>query len=839
MADENTENLTSGNLFGHYLIVKQIGAGGRGEVYLAEDTQLERWVAIKILNEKFAKHESNLQRFMQEAKAVSALNHPNILVIHEIGAEGGTHYIVSEFIEGKTLRDFLKQSALKLSEILNISIQIAHALVAAHEEHLVHRDIKPENIMIRPDGVVKILDFGLAKLVEQKVIGSEESTVKQNQTAKGLILGTVNYMSPEQAKGKKVDERTDLFSFGVVIYEMIAGRTPFAGESVSETISNLINIEPHPLSRFAANVPDELQRIVSKMLRKDKNGRYQTIKGLLADLKDLRENLVFDERLEKSHTRGAENETKKLQAETGDTNLQTPAAQGSFTGQIKRHKPLTAFILIILLTAVGLGIWYFTNFPANAKQIESIAVLPLENLSGDASQDYFADGMTEAMITELAKIENLRVISRNSTIQYKGTDKKVTEIASELNVDAVVVGTVFRSNNKVRISTQLYRSSDDQNVWSNSYEHDMRDVITLLSEVSRGIVSEIKTKLSSRELELLTNKSKISPEATDAFFRGRYYFYQAINSGGSEDETLALHEKSFYYLRQAIAIEPNYADAYTALAASYHWLASSNDGSEKYNSQLSEKYYPQSIEAANKAIQIDETNALAHQALAFSIWNYDWNIIGAEKEYLRAIELDPDHRHGGYAMLLSSLGRHDEAIGHIIIAERSDPLNVVIKHLISFIYENARQYDKAIEQCRYVISLNPAHPGFQDALVVLLTHKGMYREAIAETQKLMKMTGREPGSSLRLAWVYAMTDQREKAISIINNYKSQPEENWNLVRIAEIYAVLGEKEKAILLLKKSFSSRNPELLFIKVEPSFDKLRDDPRFQDMMRRIGLN
>ncbi len=321
--DTPANQLKNGQVFSHYKIVRQIGVGGMGEVYLAQDKKLDRLVAVKILNEKFSRHESNLERFIREAKAASALNHPNILVIHEIGENEEANYIVSEFIEGVTLREIVRESPMTSSEVLDISIQIANALNAAHQAHIVHRDIKPENVMVRPDGFVKILDFGLAKLVEQKAVGFEASTIKQNQTAKGVILGTINYMSPEQAKGERVDERTDIFSFGAVIYEMVAGRTPFAGDSVSETFANLINSEPPPLSRFAANVPDELQRIALKMLRKNKDERYQTMKGLLADLKDLRENLAFDQRLEKSHSSNTENATTTLQATTGDANLQT------------------------------------------------------------------------------------------------------------------------------------------------------------------------------------------------------------------------------------------------------------------------------------------------------------------------------------------------------------------------------------------------------------------------------------------------------------------------------------------------------------------------------------
>ncbi len=357
---EQVKHLENGKCFGHYEIIEQIGAGGMGEVYLAKDKKLDRLVAVKILNEKFSRDESNLRRFTQEAKAASALNHPNILIIHEIGAEGDAHFIVSEFIKGETLREIFNKRTLKLSKVLDISIQIANALCTAHEARLVHRDIKPENIMIRPDGYVKILDFGLAKIIEQKSVGFEDATVIQNHTAKGLIMGTVNYMSPEQAKGELVDQRTDIFSFGVVIYEMIAGRTPFAGNSMSETFANLINAEPHSLQYFAVNLPEELLRIIIKTLRKNKDERYQMMDELLAELKSLRESLPLDKGIGKSHFPTAENATTILQATTDNINSKTAETNYGFARQIELHRPVI-FILLTMLIIISAGIFYIRS----------------------------------------------------------------------------------------------------------------------------------------------------------------------------------------------------------------------------------------------------------------------------------------------------------------------------------------------------------------------------------------------------------------------------------------------------------------------------------------------
>ncbi|MEP7037431.1 MAG: serine/threonine-protein kinase, partial [Acidobacteriota bacterium] len=498
-----TKNLEAGKSFGHYKIIKQIGAGGMGEVYLAKDTKLDRRVAVKILNEKFAKHESNLNRFVQEAKAASALNHPNILVIHEIGEAENANYIVSEYIEGETLREVIQKLPLKLSEILEIATQIAGALVAAHSAKIVHRDIKPENIIVRPDGFAKILDFGLAKLVEQKsFIGLEDETAKQNETAKGLILGTVNYMSPEQAKGEKIDARTDIFSFGVLLYEMIAEKTPFAGGSMSETFANLINSEPQPLSRFSEGVPEELQRIVSKTLKKKKDERYQTMKDLLTDLKDLRENLAFDEKLERSHPPNIENATAFLQATTGEVNNRTAETNYNFIGQIKRHKSLAAIALIILLIGtIGFGYYFLSvrNTGSGAVVKKSLAVLPFVNASQDANAEYLSDGITESVINNLLQLSGLKVMSRNSAFRFKNNQTDTKNIAAQLGVETLVTGDIKELGDKLVINVRLIDASDDSQIWGNQYVKSSNDIIAAQNEIAQAVAQNLRVKLTGTE----------------------------------------------------------------------------------------------------------------------------------------------------------------------------------------------------------------------------------------------------------------------------------------------------------------------------------------------------
>jgi serine/threonine-protein kinase len=828
MIEADQRALETGQTVGPYEIIGPLGSGGMGEVYLAKDRRLGRQVAVKVLNEKYSGQEANLARFVQEAKAASALNHPNILVIYEIGEAGDAPFIVSEFVEGQTLRAVLRERALSLAEVMDIALQAANALVAAHAARIIHRDIKPENLMLRPDGLVKALDFGLAKLVEPPALDSHDPTFRQEQTASGVILGTANYMSPEQAKGERVDARTDIFSLGALLYEMVAGRAPFAGDSMAETLANVINMEAPPLARMAANVPEELQRIVAKMLRKDRQERYQTMRDALTDLKNLRENLASEAKLERAANSDPHATTVVEEAATRDAPHITAATQRSFSQHVKRRSVAAVALAALLVGAVVFGWRYFGPRPTNTKPIESIAVLPLENLSGDASQEYFADGMTDAVITELAKIGSLRVISRNSTMQYKGARKKTAEIARELNVDGVIEGTVLRSGDKVRISLQMFRAANDQNVWSNSYERDLRDVLALQSEVSRGIVSEIKVKLTPQEQAGLTSKRAVKPEANDAFFRGRYYFYQAINNAPSESEQKETFQKSFAAYQQAISIEPNYAEVYAALATAYHWSVPSYPGSE---------FYPKSIEAAQKALQIDETNAQAHHALAYCIWNYNWDAVTAEKEYKRAIELDANEGHGGYALLLSQLGRHDEAMREMQLAMNVDPLNSYLKFLVAPIHINARQYDKASEQCRRVIALNPTQPDYQRGLALSLTYQGKYQEAVAEAQKYLKMIKASPEDSLDMAWIYAMAGRREEALKIVNEHSKRPEEKQDIVALARVYAALGDRDQAIFRLEKAVSLRTG-LRGLKVSPAFDNLRDDPRFAELVRRAGL-
>ena len=822
--EAETKKLERGKCFGHYEIIEQIGIGGMGEVYLARDKKLDRQVAVKILNEKFSRDESNLRRFTREAKAASALNHPNILVIHEIDESGDTHYIVSEFVKGATLREIFNQKTLKLSEVLDISIQIANALCTAHEAHIVHRDIKPENIMIRPDGYVKILDFGLAKLVEQKkfFVNQGDENGRQNETTKGLILGTINYMSPEQAKGKRVDERTDIFSFAVLVYEMMTGRTPFAGDSMSETLANLINKEPPPLSRFSQGVPDEMQHIVSKTLRKNADERYQTMKGLLADLKDLRENLASGERLEKSYPPSAKNATKIGHTATGDINFQTAETNSSFTGQIKRRNPLAALTALIdRFAATGFGYRFFAGRTANTKQIESVAVLPFVNVAADPETEYLSDGISESLIDRLSQLPQLKVIARSSSFKYRGENIDIRDAANKLGVQAIITGRVARRGNNLSIRAELIDAFDDRQLWSEQYNRRAADLLIIQQEIAQTVSEKLRLKLSGAQEQEIAKQNTVNPHAYELLLKGQAY----RNKKGTENKM-----KAAEYYQQATEVDPTYAPAFAALSVSYSDLT--------HNGILDPKEFtPKAEAAARKALELDENLAEAHDALALLKLN-GWDWAAAEQEYQRAIELSPNFAkaRSGYAFYLSLVGRHDEAIAEFKQVKDMNPLAPTVNADVGYALYMARQYDEAQETSNNALEMERQNPYTNGILAHTYLGKGMYTEAIAAFRRVIELGG-EPGYQIYLGAAYAKVGERGRAQAILKQLETG-ESYVSPGELAILYTALGEREQAFASLERAYAAHDAQLQFLHIEPAFDPLRSDPRFQDLMRRVGL-
>jgi serine/threonine protein kinase/Tfp pilus assembly protein PilF len=817
--EPETKKLESGRLFGHYEIIRQIGEGGMGEVYLARDKKLDRKVAVKILNANFSRHESNLHRFLREAKTASALNHPNILIVHDVGTSDDDHFIVSEYIKGQTLRERLKGKRLSFHEALDIAIQTANALAAAHEANLVHRDIKPENIMIRPDGFVKVLDFGLAKLIEQKnktFLGSENSTVEQNPTAKGMILGTVNYMSPEQARGKDVDARTDIFSFGVVLYELLSGRTPFAGETTSDTISAILNNEPEPIAASRPETPAELQRIVSKTLRKDREERYHHIKDLLIDLKDIKQELEFSQKIERSpvSSKGKEDTADSSEAATEHLRPQTTSSAEYIVEEIKQHKRGAAASLLILVAATAaLGYWFFSDrISADASKIQSIAVLPLENLSGDPSQDYFADGMTEALIGDLSQIGALKVISRTSVMRYKGSGKSIPEIAGELKVDGIIEGSVQRFGERIRITAQLIHAATDSPVWSKSYERSVSDILKLQGEIAQAVASEISIQLTPEEQRQFGRAKSMDPRATEAFLLGRHYFHKWTK----ESERQAVEQ-----FQKAVSIEPEYADAWAGLADAWTVRAMVDD------IPIPEAEKP-TRDAASRALEIDPQNAAAHISMCFIYNNYDFDWKRSEESCKRGIELDPSNAKGhfAYSYMLARMGRWDEMAQQMEKAMSLDPAEPWWPAVYGQNLIQARNYEEAERQLNRALQIDPDWWMAFRGLFHLYIELGRFDEAfrVAEQRQY---------DHLSMAYLYARMGDRQKA----SEYLKQSTSN-DPFELAQIYAALDDFDNAFNMINGTLDRREGFMFGYAVYPALDRLRSDPRWAEVSRRINL-
>ena len=822
------EKLKAGKCFGHYEIVSQIGAGGMGEVYLAKDKKLDRRVAVKILNEKFSRHESNLNRFIKEAKAASSLNHPNILVIHEIGESGEVHYIVSEFVEGETLREICREKSLPLPEVLEISTQIAGALVAAHSAHIVHRDIKPENIIVRPDGYVKILDFGLAKLIEQKAIGLEDETVQQNQTAQGVILGTVNYMSPEQAKGERVDARTDIFSLGSVVYEMIAGRAPFAAKTMSETFAYLIISEPAMFSHFAANVPNELQRIVSKTLRKNKDERYQSMKDLLADLKNFKENLTFGEKWEHSVSPQTDNTTAILHTTTGDANLQTAETQHSFSQQIKQHKSFAAFALVALLIgALGFG-YYFLSSRKNVSRADgkkSIAVLPFANSSRDANTEYLSDGITENVINNLSQLSGLKVMAKNSVFRYKDKEIEPKKVADELGVQTLVMGDIKQIGDKIVVNASLIDPNDGSQIWGKQFVKNSSDVIATQNEIAQSVAQNLRLNLTDAEKQQLAKRPTENAEAYELYLKGRYF--------GERQNPEDLN-KSVALYRQAIALDPNFALAYSDIGMRFMILG-------MYFLPPKETM-PQARASAEKAIALDANLPDPHLVLGVVALLYDWDWDKAKSELAEGGAVKPQSLEGFScaAHILEATGRAAEADEDLRQALKDDPLSIPLITEFGCNSYYARRYDESINEYREALNLEPHNFVALYGLARSLNQQEQYADAVGEIEKAKSfMPTLPPIAVAEEGYAYAKMGRRAEAEKQLKTLDDASKQAFvDPFFMATVYLSLDDKEQTFTWLEKAFEAKSSLMPTIINDVKWDGLRDDARFQNFLKRLGV-
>jgi serine/threonine protein kinase/Tfp pilus assembly protein PilF len=830
--------LVTGTKLGRYEIRSKIGEGGMGEVYLAEDTQLRRQVAVKILRVEIAGNEDRMRRFVQEARAAAALNHPNIAHVYEVGENNGLNFIAMEFIDGLTLRQVVHDGRTELTKLLRLLQHTAEGLAKAHAAGIVHRDLKPDNIMITREGHAKILDFGLAKLIEPQqssVVTGEAASelataILQEHSTPGVVLGTIGYMSPEQAQGKtkEIDHRSDIFSFGCILYEVVTGHKAFEGKDAIDTLNKIIREPAQPLSNFRADAPNHLQRIVRRCLAKDPEDRYQTIKDVAIELRELRHELASAAGMEATVPPASISSTAgSLSAAAPDLpspTQPTPLSSAEYivTG-IKQHK-LAAAITLVVIIAGGVGLGFYLRARNTEVAIESIAVLPFQNKSTEGDTDYLSDGLAESLIYRLSQLPNLKVSPTSSVFAYKNKEIDPVKAGNQLGVNAVLSGRIVQRGDSLTISAELVDVRYNKLLWGEQYERKMSELLQTQREIAREIVDKLKLKVSGQEKGLAKHYTE-SNEAYQLYLKGRFQWHKRTN------EAL---KKSIDYFNQAIERDPTFGLAYVGLADCYVVPAYMLPPGEKI---------PKAKAAAMKALEIDDTLAEAHTSLARAMTIYDWDWKGAEREFQRAIELNPNYAiaHQWYSGYLEAMGRTPEAILEEKRALELDPLSPIITFEMGLCFYYARDYDKAIEYYQKTLELDPDFPPAHGQLPAAYEQKRMYDQAITGFQKGANLKGsREWYFSLSgLAHVYAVTGNKGEAQKLLSEMKDLLVRQYVPPdRIALIYAGLGDKDQAFAWLEKAYDEHSFNMAWLRVEPRWDSLRSDPRFADLVRRLGL-
>jgi serine/threonine-protein kinase len=812
----------------HYKILSKLGAGGMGEVYLAQDTSaLGRTVALKLLSAEVASNKDRLQRFTQEARTVSNLNHPNILTVYEFGQTESTSFIATEYIDGLTLRQFLSDRRFKLIDVLDLAIQITAALNAAHEAGVAHRDLKPENVMVRKDHIVKVLDFGLAKLSEPEAaetgpIGSEEATRVQVNTTPGVVMGTISYMSPEQSVGRDIDQRTDIWSFGVVLYEMIAGCLPFQGSDIHRQIIAIQESEPPPLSQHVNGVPERLEEIIDKCLAKDKNERYQTAKDLLIDLRNLRRKLDVDAEIERTVAPVLRN-SSAADSQSPATNpvatAQTTSRAEYIVSGIKQHKlAVVVALVVILLAAFGVAAYFRTSRTEAA--IQSIAVMPFVNEGGNADVEYLTDGMTETLISSLSQIPNLNVKARTVVFRYKGKDTNPQTLGKELGVQAVLTGRVVQRGSDLIVYLELVDAATGNLIWGDQYNRQQSDLVSLQSDLARDVSSKLRTKLTGAEEQRMMQNYTANSEAYRLFLRGKFL----ANKRTPKDSQSAIDS-----FQRAVDLDPQFAMAYAGLATGYTYLAI-------YGYSPAQEVFPKAREFANKALQLDSSLSDPHMSLGMMAFLWDHDMAAWERENRRALELNPNSTdvHRIEATRLLFLGKSDEAIAEVRRALDIEPLSIAGNMTYAYCMFYSGRIDEGQMHSRKTIELSPEFWMSHYYLSTVYRYKRMYLEAAEAMAKSKEYWG-EPEAAKLIRETFGKKGWQGLLRAICAN--PQQFKFWQY-DLATFYAELGDKENAFARLNQSFEDHEYFIGFMTVDPFLITLRDDPRFLEIMKKVGL-
>jgi len=796
-----------GKTVSHYRIEDRLGGGGMGVVYRALDLKLGRNVALKFLPPDMVRDHQSLERFQREARAASALNHANICTIHEIDESDGHPFIVMEYLEGHSLKQMITGKPLNNSQILEIGIQIAEALDAAHEAGIIHRDLKPGNIFITRRGQAKVLDFGLAKLMESRPPVGEEMepdalpTVAETRdlTSRGVALGTVAYMSPEQARGEELDQRSDLFSLGAVFYEMATGRLAFGFGTTAVVFEAILNRNPVAAARVNPELLPDFSWITAKLLEKDRRLRYQAAAELRADL-------------------------KRVKRDTESAGVPTLVAPPP--ANLRRRKMILAVSCVCLaalvLALAGSKLWS-RWFRVRSDRISSIAVLPFSNVGSDSNVEYLADGVTQGIISSLSRLPELRVMARSTVFSYKGRDVSAQKAGQELQVDAVLLGKITQHGDTLSIQTDLVRVSDGSELWGDQYTRKVSDLVAVQGDIAREIYDSLRLKLAGAEAKQLAKRDTENSEAYQLYLQGLFYWNKWTQDG---------FQKAIGFFRQAVEKDPNYAQAYAGLADAYTFV-----GASGYVAPA--QMWQSAKSAAMQSVKLDDTLPEGHISLALVLENFDWDWAGAEREFKRAIQLNPNsaEAHHWFGDFLTRCGRFDEARAELRKAQDLDPLSLVINTSVGQQLYYARQYGAAIEQFRKTLDMDPNFVPAQHGIELAYAQNGMDREAVAERQKVLTLSG-SPDLAATIGEDYSKSGYTGVLQSWLEGLNEVSKRSYvSYYNIAQIHARLGNKPQSLAMLERAYNSRDGNLTYLKIDPVFDDLRSDPQLQKLLQKIA--